>query len=260
MKRFLFLIPLLVVFSVRAQIPVTDLANLASNQLNQVENIAKWVESIAQLRTQIDQLNRQIDLQSDIRQWTGNPVDAGGRLVLNALGGADLTREFGQTRQAVLGAVQSLQSLGHTVGGSYRAIAGTDLDGNELARDPLTFRRYAILDATQANADEVTVETKARGQELQEEIAATLEDLKSAATDAEVQKRAAKLTALNGQLAQVESSRRREVDAVTLQKIANDARLEEERLAAAELAAKDDFLANRRVSAYLGNLKLRKER
>ena len=257
MKPLFFLVAVVVSPLVQAQIPVTDLANLASNQLSQVENIAKWVESIAQLRTQIDQLNRQIDLQSDIRQWTGNPVDAGGKLVLNALGGADLTREFGQTRQAILGAVQSLDSLSHTVGGNYRAISGADLDGQELARDPLTFRRYAVLDAVQVNSDQVATETKARTQQLQEEIADTLEALKSAATDAEVQKQAAKLTALNGQLAQVEASRRREVDAVALQKIANDARLEEERLAAAELAAKDDFLANGRVSAYLGNLKLR---
>ncbi|HEX2853961.1 MAG TPA: hypothetical protein VHO24_12035 [Opitutaceae bacterium] len=258
MKSLLFIIAALVAHSVRGQIPVTDFANLTNNRISQVENIAKWIESIAQLRTQIDQLNRQIDIQGDIRQWTGNPVDAGGRLVLDALDGTDLLREFGQTRAAVVGAVKSLDSLGNTGGGNYREIASADLDGNELARDSLTYRRYAILDATQANADQVTAETKARELRLQEEIAATVQDLKTASTDAEVQKQAAKLTALNGQLAQVEAARRREVDAVALQKIANDARLEAERLAAAELAAKDDFLANRRVSTYLGNLKLRK--
>jgi hypothetical protein len=84
-----------------------------------------------------------------------------------------------------------------------------------------------------------------------------LESLKSADTDAEAQKLSAKLTALNGQLAQVEAARKREVDAVALQKIANDARAEEERLAAAELAAKDDYLANQRITAYMKTLKLR---
>lgn len=256
--KSLIIIVALVAHSVRAQIPVTDFANLTNNRISQVENLAKWIESIAQLRTQIDQLNRQIDIQGDIRQWAGNPVDAGGRLALDALDATDLMREFGQARSAVLGAVKSFDSLGNTAGGGYRVIASADLDGNELARDPLTFRRYAILDATQANTDQVSAETKARELSLQEEIAATLQDLKTAATDAEVQKQAAKLTALNGQLAQVEAARRREVDAVALQKIANDARLEQERLAAAELAAKDAFLANKRVSDYLGNLKLRK--
>ena len=123
----------------------------------------------------------------------------------------------------------------------------------------LLFRRYAVLDATQANTDQVTAETKAREQDLQDDIALTLEDLKSAPTDAEVQKQAAKLTALNGQLSQVEAARRREVDAVTLQKIANDARLEQERLAAAELAAKDDSLANQRVTAFMKTIKVRQK-
>jgi len=86
----------------------------------------------------------------------------------------------------------------------------------------------------------------------------TLEDLKDAPTEAETQKLSAKLAVLNGQLAQVEAARRREVDAVTLQKIANDARLEAERAAAAELAAKDDYLANMRVSAYMKTLRVRK--
>jgi hypothetical protein len=42
-----------------------------------------------------------------------------------------------------------------------------------------------------------------------------------------------------------------------LQKMANDSRLEEERMAAAELEARDDYLANQRVSAYMNTLKLR---
>jgi hypothetical protein len=153
--------------------------------------------------------------------------------------------------------VDSLDSLKHTSSGSYRAIASVDLDGNEVQRDPLTFRRYAVLDATQANTDQVTADTKARETELQEEIALTLEDLKAAPTEAETQKISAKLAALNGQLAQVETTRRREVDAVALQKMANDSRLEEERLAAAESAAKDDYLANQRVSAYMKTLRVR---
>jgi hypothetical protein len=241
-----------------AQIPVTDVVNLANNQITQAVNLGKWVESINNLRTQIDQLNRQIDIQDDIRKWSGNPAEAGGSIGLDGLGAQDLVRDYGQTKDAVLGLVNSLDSLNHTASGSYRAISGADLDGNDLKRDPLLFRRYAVLDATQANNEQVTTETKARENELQEEIARTLDELKTASTDAEVQKQSAKLTTLNGQLVQVEASRRREVDAVALQKIANDARLEEERQAAAELAAKDDFLANGRVSAYMKTIRVRK--
>lgn len=248
----LFLIPL----AASAQIPVTDVANLANNQVAQAANIAKWVESINNLRTQIDQLNRQINIQDDIRRWAGNPAGAG--VGLDVLGEGDLVQEYGRGRSAVLGLVRNFDSLKNTASGNYRAIASLDLDGGAIQRDPLAYRRYDVLDATQANTEEVAEKTKARETELQEEIALTLEDLKAAPTDAETQKLAAKLTALNGQLAQVEATRRREVDAVTLQKIANDARLEQERLAAAELAAKDDYLANRRVSAYMQTLKVRK--
>lgn len=253
MKTILLFILLPLVLS--AQIPVTDVANLANNQVAQAANIAKWVESINNLRTQIDQLNRQINIQDDIRRWSGNPVEAG--VTLDVLGEKDLVRDYGRGRSAVLGLVRSLDSLKNTASGNYRAIPDRDLDGGEIQRDPLAYRRYAVLDATQANTEQVTEETKTREVELQEEIALTLGELKTAPTDAETQKLAAKLTALNGQLAQVEAARKREVDAVALQKIANDARLEQERLAAAELAAKDDYLANRRVSAYMRNVKVR---
>jgi hypothetical protein len=256
MKTILLFLLLPLVLS--AQIPVTDVANLANNQVAQAANIAKWVESLNNLRTQIDQLNRQINIQDDIRRWSGNPAEAGTGVVLDALGEKELVRDYGRGRSAVLGLVRSLESLKNTGSGNYRTISDLDLDGGEIQRDPLAYRRYAVLDATQTNAEQVADETKVRATELQEEIARTLEDLKAAPTDAETQKLAAKLAALNGQLAQVEAARQREVDAVALQKIANDARLEQERLAAAELAAKDDFLANRRVSAYMRTLKVRK--
>ena len=258
MKTFvLLLVALASVGRVSAQIPVTDLANLASNQLSQVENIAKWVESIAQLKQQITQLDQQIKLQTDIRQWTGDPRAAGNNLGLSSLGASELVRDYGRTKNVIRSLTNSFDSLNQSGNGNYRAIVSVDLDGNPLTRDALTYRRYSILDATQANTDQVSADTKVREDELQADIAVTLEDLKAAPTEAETQKIAAKLAALNGQLAQVEAARRREVDAVTLQKTANDSRLEEERLAAAESAAKDDYLANLRVSKYMNTIRVR---
>ncbi len=239
-------------------IPVVDVASITNNRIAHAENIAKWVDSIAKLRTQIDQLNQQINIQDDIRKWTGNPTEAATNVVLDVLGEEDLAREFGRGRDEILRITHSLESLQNTGSGNYRAIRSTDLNGTDLQRDALTFRRYSVLDAKQTNAVQVADETKSRELELQEEIALTLQELKAATTDAEVQKLSAKLTALNGQLAQVESVRRREVDEVALQKIANDARIEQERLAAAESEAKDNHLANQRVSAYMKTLKLRK--
>lgn len=242
-----------------AQIPVTDAASIANNRAAQAENIAKWVESIQRLREQIDALNRQINIQSDIRRWAGNPVDAGTKVVLEGLGGPELAREYGNARRAVVGLVDSLYSLKRTAEGTYRTIESVDIDGHEMRRDPMIYRRYAVLDAKQDVSAQVSVETRERELELQGEVAATLEEMKSAETDAEVKKLSAKLTALNGQLAHVESARRREVDEVALQKIANDARSEAEQRAAAELEMRNAYLANQRISAYMKTLKVRQK-
>ena len=56
------------------------------------------------------------------------------------------------------------------------------------------------------------------------------------------------------QLATAATQRRDQADQVVAQKIANDARLEQERIAAAELEANDNYLANQRVSTYMGTL------
>lgn len=255
--KSLLLFPLLVPAAFASGIPVIDAANLTAQKVSHAQNIAKWVDSIAQLRTQIDQLNQQINIQGDIRKWSGNPVEAGANVVLDVLGEEDLVREYGRARDEIVRVTRSLESLENTADGNYRAIRSADIDGGNLQRDPLTFRRYSVLDAKQANTVQVTDETKTREAELQEEIALTLQELKAATTDAEVQKLSAKLVALNGQLTQVEAARRREVDEVALQKIANDTRIEQERLAAAELEARDNHLANQRISAYMKTLKLR---
>lgn len=258
MKTLVLIVLLTLGGTLRAQIPVTDIANLVNNQLSEVENLAKWVESIAQLKQQITQLDQQINIASDIRQWAGDPRAAANRLLLDNLGVSDLVRTYGRAQADIRSLTNSLDSLGNVGNGNFRAIASIDLNGNALTRDALTFRRFSILDATQTNTEQVLTDTKSREDDLQQEVADTLAAIKSANTDAEAQMLASKLTALNGQLGQVEAARRREVDAVTLQKIANDSRAEEERLAAEELALKDDFLANQRISTYMSSLKLRR--
>lgn len=253
------LITLAACVAMRGQIPVTDAASIANNRIIQAENLGKWVESINHLREQVDALNRQINITSDIRRWAGDPKAAGTNLVLDGLGGPDLVREFGRAQRAVVGVVDSLSSLKRTGNGTFDAIRSVDVDGNELNRDPMIYRRYAVLDAKQDLSAQVTEETNQREQDLQGEIAATLEDLKAADTDADVQKLSVKLNALNGQLAHVEAARRREVDGVMLQKIANDSRSEEEQRAVAELEARNDYLANQRISAYMKTLKVRQK-
>lgn len=234
--------------------PVTDAVNLANNKASHMETIAKWAENIAQLRTQVDQLNQQINIQDDVRKWTGNPVEAGGNLLLDVLGEKDLVRVYGKARDEIVRLTGSLDSFHRTADGTWRSLETADLNGDNIKHDALMFRRYSVLDAKQQNTVQVTDATRDRTTELSQEIALTLQELKTAGTDAEVQKLNGKLTVLNGQLAQVEATRRREVDEVILQKIANDNRREMERLAAAELAAKDEQIASQRITAFLQKL------
>jgi hypothetical protein len=238
----------------RAQIPVTDVANLVNNEVDQIENMAKWVESIAQLKTQIDQLTQQINIQSDIRKWAGDPGAAGAQLNLSVLGVSTLVQQFGQPHATIVSSVNSTASLGNTSQGIFRPIDVANIDGQQVEHDQLTFRRYSVLDGQQDNYQQVVLDSKNREIELQEELATTLAAVKSASTDAEVRMYSAKIEALNGQLATVAAQRRDQADQVVAQKIANDARMEQERMAAAELEANDNYLANQRVSTYMGAL------
>jgi conjugal transfer/entry exclusion protein len=262
MKKHTLMLPVLaacvggVVFA--SGIPVVDVANLANSQISHIATIAKWVENIAQLKTQITQLKEQVNIQGQLRNWTGNPADAAKILSLGILAESDLLRDYGLTREDIARAVQSLDALSRTDENTYRSVYVPDLDGGTAQYDPLTHRRHALLDARADNTRAVADQTRERERELLEEIALTLSELRSGATDAQVQKLTAKLIVLNGQLSQVETARRRQMDEVILQKLANDNRRETEQLAAAELAAKDDYIANQRVSAFMRSINPRK--
>jgi len=235
-------------------IPVIDVGNLINNQVMHLETIMQWVDSIAQLKAQIEQLKTQVSIQSDMRAWAGDPAKAANSLILSVLNEGDLTREYGKTRDTIARNASSLGILTDDDSGIFRNTDQPDLDGGAVVHDPTLYRRFTVLNDRQQNARNVTGATHDRIQELQEEIALTLADLKAASTDAEVQKQNGKLTVLNGQLAQLESTRRREVDEVVLQQIANDSRQDEEQIAAAELRAKDDHIASQRMTAFVRTL------
>ena len=240
-----------------AQIPVTDAASILQQELSTAETLAQWAQSIAQLKIQVSQFNQQIAIQGDLRNWTGNPSAVAVNVSLSNLGTGNLTQVYGQTQATIVNVPNSLASLDNTASGTYRTLQDTDLNGNAVQHDSLTYRRYSVLDAQQQNYQQVVTSTNARQQQLQQDLASTLVDLKDASTDAEVQKQSAKVNALNGQLAALGATRRDQADQVAAQKAANDSRREEEINAAAELEAQDDYLASQRITAYMQTLKLR---
>lgn len=258
MKRLLFALALAAAAGrASAQIPVTDAASIAQQEISTAETIAQWVQSIAQLKIQVNQLGQQIDIQSNLRDWAGSPSLASATVSLSTLGQASLTQTYGQTQSAIVNVPNSLASLNSTSSGTYRALTDTDLNGNPVPHDTLTYRRYSVLDAQQQNFQQVVTASNARQQQLQQDLAATLVALKNAPTAAEAQKQSAKINALNGQLAALGATRRDAADQVVAQKAANDSRKEEESMAAEELEEQDDYLASQRISAYMQTLTLR---
>jgi chorismate mutase len=258
MKPPLFIL-ILVITGVRvfAQIPVTDAASILQQELSTAETLAQWAQSIAQLKIQVSQSNQQIAIQGDLRSWTGNPSVVSVNVSLSTLGAGSLTQSYGQSQATIVNVPNSVASLDNTSSGTYRALQDTDLSGNPVQHDSLTYRRYSVMDAQQQNYQQVVTSTNTRQQQLQQDLASTLIALKDASTEAEVQKQSAKVNALNGQLAALGATRRDQADQVAAQKAANDSRQEEERHAAAELEAQDDYLASQRITAYMQTLTLR---
>jgi hypothetical protein len=240
--------------NLHAQIAVTDAASLTNNKISHAENITKWVENISQLKTQIAHLKEQIAIQNELRNWTGDPAKAAPLLGLDGLTRNELTRLYGENRETITHFTDSLAALKREDSGTFQALDLRDMDGHEIQPDASLYRRHSVLQARQDNARKVADETRKREQSLQSDIAQTTADLRSAATDAEVQKLNAKLQVLNGQLAATETTRKREVDEVELQKIANETQHEVEQAAAAELRAKDDHLANKRATEIMRTL------
>lgn len=257
--KTLFRLVLLFVIGSRAfgQIPVTDAASIAQQALSTAEMLAQWAQSIAQLQTQVNLLNQQITIQGNLRDWTGNPSAISVNVSLSTLGAGSLTQVYGQNQASIVNVPNSLASLGNTSSGTYRTLEDTDLNGNSVQHDAMTYRRYSVMDAQQQNYQQVVTDTGARQQQLQQDLAATLIALKNASTAAEVQKQAAKISAINGQLAALGATRRDQAEQVVAQKAANDSRREEERMAAAELEQQDDYLASQRITAYMQTLQLR---
>jgi len=198
MKTPLFIL-ILAITGVRAfaQIPVTDAASILQQELSTAETLAQWAQSIAQLKIQVSQSNQQIAIQTDLRSWAGNPSAVAVNINLSTLSAGNVTQVYGQNQTAIVNVPNSVASLNNTSSGTYRALQDTDLNGNSVQHDPLTYRKYSVLDAQQQNYEQVVSSTNARQQQLQQDLASTLVDLKNASTDAEVQKQSAKVPSAN---------------------------------------------------------------
>jgi len=233
--RYLFLFIILAA-PLCAQWIVNDPVNTAVNSAvqagqaaNQIEILKQWAEQIERLNRQLRQLEEQLSVQQRIRDVMGDPNAAGVGLVLRDLGATDLARSYGETLSAVRRLSNAVDSLRRTSDGIYRQLDDRTVLGRGFVRQEPLYRRYAAVERQADNLAAVHAETDVRGAALQADLVATLEQLRSAGTQAEVDKLNGKISALNGQLAHVDAQRRDEADKLRAQQILNENQAAKER-------------------------------
>ncbi len=234
MKRFTLF--LLLAASASAQWIVNDPVNTAVNTAiqagqaaNHLEVLRQWAAQLENLNRQLRQLEDQLAVQRRIRDVMGDPTAAGAGMVLRDLGARDLARTYGETLAAVQRLANAVESLQRTSQGIFKKLEDRTVLGRDFARQEAPYRRYAAVERQADNTAAVHAETEARQLGVQAEIAATLEQLRNAGTQAEVDKLHAKLAVLNGQLLHVDAQRRDEADKLIAQHILNENQAAKER-------------------------------
>lgn len=228
---FLFLTPAL-----WGQLIVNDPANTAVSAAIQSAQASSHLEVMRQWAAQLDVLNRQLRQieqqlaeQRRVREVLGDPTAAGAQVSLDRLASADLARTYGETLAAVRRLADATASLRRTAEGIYSTLEDRTTLGKPFTRQSDGYRRFAAVERQADQAARVQDETAARRAALQSDLADSLVALKSAATQAEVDKLNAKISALNGQLALVAAQRSDEADKLQSQHLQNENQAAKER-------------------------------
>lgn len=215
---------------------VNDPVNTAVNsaiKANDVANHAavlrQWAGQLEKLNQQLRQLEAQLAEQRRIREFLGDPTAAGAQFVLRDLGAVELARSYGETLGAVRRLADAVASLRYTAEGIFHQLDDRTALGRDFTRQEIFYRRFAAVERQADNLTTVRAQTDGRAAVLQADLAATLEQLKSAGTQAEVDKLTAKVAALNGQTAHVDAQQRHEADQLLALQILNENQAAKER-------------------------------
>lgn len=246
-----------------AQLIVNDPVNTGINSAIQSAQVANHVEVLRQWATQLENLNRQIRQLEDqlaeqrrIREVLGNPSAAGSQLLLDRFAPGELARTYGDTLRAVRRLTDAGASLRRTAEGIYGELENRTTLKREFPRQAAAYRRYAAVEQQADNATRVSDETNARQVALQDDLATTLAAVKSASTQAEVDKLNIKVAALNGQLMTVAAQRRDEADKLHSQQVQNENQAAKERQDLLEKQVAEERQSLDVVNAWQRSLRL----
>lgn len=208
--------------SARAQWIVYDPANTIQSVINTAQEIAKYVEMIQNQVQQIQTLEDQLNEFKHYESLFGDPK----AVVLTTVQPlvSDLRKtELGQTLTELESAVDAGEAMLYNANGLFSSIGTTFTtpNGATVTRRETPYLPVAAVQKTTDNYLAVAADASARRIALKEEIARTTEALKSAPTDADVQKLQGVLTGLSAALNNTEFEISQATTAALVQDIAN---------------------------------------
>lgn len=193
-----------------AQIPVTDVASITTQNVNWLAELAQWSESLGndmtQIENQVSQITNQYEQITQIDTYLerfGDPKKLAGLMnIEQAVENARLTGivdAYGKTVQQSKGDY----ALTRTGGGVQRPIATTQADGTSITRDVESYRKFAVHDQVADRYQAKSEDYRAARQGLQEQVNETMTQLDTAPDDATAARLTAKLNGLNAQMEQL---------------------------------------------------------
>ena len=224
MKKFiaLTLATLGISLAAQAQWIVYDPTMNMQQIMAQAQNIAKYIQMIQNQVQQIQTLTDQLNEFKHYESLFGDPKAVLLTTVQPLV--TDLRKtELGQTLTALEGAVDAGDAMLYNANGLFSSIGTTFTtpNGATVTRRESPYLPVAAVQKTTDNYLAVAADASARRIALKAEIARTTEALKSATTDAEVQKLQGVLTGLSAALNNTEFEISQATTAALVQDIAN---------------------------------------
>ena len=209
-------------FSARAQWIVYDPVSNVQQILDEAESIAKYVTMIDNQVQQIDTLTSQLSEFKNYESLFGNPSQVALSMVAPLT--SDLQNlEPGINLENLVSGADGSYALTYNDNGLYATVGASfqTPGGQSVQRPADQYKKYAAINDTANNYVTVADNAAQRRATIKDQIAQTIEQLKSATTDAEVQKLQGVLTSLNGDLASTDAEVNQAVGSALVQDIQN---------------------------------------
>jgi hypothetical protein len=191
MKRLiaLTLVTLGITVSARAQWVVFDPTAQIQSIINTAQEVAQFVTMIQNQVQQIQSLTDQLNEFKNYESLFGDPKAVLLSTVQPLIGDLKKT-ELGQTLTTLESTISTTDAMLYNASGLFESIGTTFTtpNGQSITRQTVPFKPIAAVQKTTDNYLSVSTDAAARRVALKNQIAATTEQLKSATTDAEVQK------------------------------------------------------------------------